>query len=558
MASRFASGFAEGFTQTSLSVLPYFLQRKSDRERLELEKKALTLREKMAKSQDELLQLQIKQATEKLGAGADLASLLQQGPSQGAMVPGQEARIEAGVVPEREPVSPEQRGAFRQRLIGGISRLDPIAAAKLALEPEPQDAMAIVRQLFGGQGIGLEGPGPEAGSGGRPVPGMPPGGAGMPSGGVTIQPPGPEVGAVGRAVPGPPGPTMTLEPSVSFDKQGQMSVSVKGQRVQLQFRDFDLESPPGSGQMVKFGQWINPVSGQASNPFQMGAAAPGEARRKAAAAASGLGTVAGSPLHTFATEQLLLIDQIPDASTKQQLLEQLQQTVAKSRQPPAVGSPAVEGTAPAGPLDIGAARRQGEVVTQTKIEQEARAREKAQREAGKLSEQDRLAFQVQTNILAQTAFMRRTFSRQEIEQFVGLLNRPKQEAELALRGMFGKGGSERFATFKAAGERLRATAFGEGGKQLTPFEASVVFGYTPTGREAGGAVEFMAKLDGLERFTKLARAVRLKLAKEPAEAITEERFDALLQEEMRKAGLSAIPPGSAPGELQIKSIKPIK
>jgi len=151
------------------------------------------------------------------------------------------------------------------------------------------------------------------------------------------------------------------------------------------------------------------------------------------------------------------------------------------------------------------------------------------RELEPLSSTDLQAIQVHTQNLANLTYINNTFTDKELEQFVGLLNRPTEQAKLIVRGISGKKGSERYADFKAANERLRASAFGEGGKQLTPFEASVVFGFTPTGREAGGATEYRAKARNLERFAKGARKLRLDLSRQGKGTIDLEKYDQELQ-----------------------------
>jgi len=155
----------------------------------------------------------------------------------------------------------------------------------------------------------------------------------------------------------------------------------------------------------------------------------------------------------------------------------------------------------------------------------ARQREQIQ----PLSATDQQAIQVHTQNLANVSYILKEFSDEEVEKFVGLLNRPKEEAKLIARGVTGRGGSERYAQFKAFNERVRGAAFGEGGKQLTPFEAGVVFGFTPTGREAGGSVEYKAKARNLIVFSRAARDLRLKLAREGKGTIDTDKYDSELQ-----------------------------
>ena len=146
------------------------------------------------------------------------------------------------------------------------------------------------------------------------------------------------------------------------------------------------------------------------------------------------------------------------------------------------------------------------------------------------------------NILASVTQFE-TFSAAEIKRFTGLLQSPYQRGKLAVKGTLGLSGPEeqRFADFKALMGRLKGTAFGEGGKQLTPFEAGVVFQYTPIGNEAGGATEVLAKVKYLRAFTKIARDTRIQMARTGRAAFDSDEFDAILQRNLDKAGLR--PPG---------------
>lgn len=72
----------------------------------------------------------------------------------------------------------------------------------------------------------------------------------------------------------------------------------------------------------------------------------------------------------------------------------------------------------------------------------------------------------------------------------------------------------RFAKFMIKLNRAKGAAFGEGGKQLTPFEAGVVFGYVPTGTELSPSV-FEEKLnDAVLRGTQIYNAL-IKTSRTP-------------------------------------------
>lgn len=156
-----------------------------------------------------------------------------------------------------------------------------------------------------------------------------------------------------------------------------------------------------------------------------------------------------------------------------------------------------------------------------------------------LDDQDKQALAAHNNILASIRQVR-DFTPAEIKSYAGLLNRPQQEVKLALQGMApGMFGSpdERFLQFKALMGRLQGTAFGEAGKQLTGIEQSVVNQYTPTGREAGGAPEILAKINNLESFTRLARATRLRMATQAKGNIDPDDLDREIEKAADRAGL---------------------
>ncbi len=172
------------------------------------------------------------------------------------------------------------------------------------------------------------------------------------------------------------------------------------------------------------------------------------------------------------------------------------------------------------------------------------------------TDQEQLAMQSHNQTLAALQQMKQ-FTPEEMNRYVGLLQRPGQEALMTLRGLPVVGGAfgqqdQRFADFKALMGKLQGTAFGEGGKQLTPFEASVVFSYTPTGKEPGGATEIQAKLRALESFTKMARNTRAELARTGRSAIMDpDALDAMLQRNMQGAGVAAPQTApSAPNQIQ--------
>jgi len=106
------------------------------------------------------------------------------------------------------------------------------------------------------------------------------------------------------------------------------------------------------------------------------------------------------------------------------------------------------------------------------------------------------------------------FSDDERAKFVGILRNPIQRVLQFTKQ------DPRFAEFQALVTQAQALAFGEGGKQLTPLEAAVVWGFVPTGTEMSVA-DFAAKIEA-----NLARAdyltdLNTKLAITPRKLIDE-------------------------------------
>lgn len=98
------------------------------------------------------------------------------------------------------------------------------------------------------------------------------------------------------------------------------------------------------------------------------------------------------------------------------------------------------------------------------------------------------------NTLRSLDQMRREFSDDDLLRYAGIWNRGENYiAQVA-------GVDQKFQRFLVLNEHLRSTAFQYGGKQLTPFEASVVFGFTPHGREIFKE-QYLEKMNLLEERT---------------------------------------------------------
>lgn len=94
------------------------------------------------------------------------------------------------------------------------------------------------------------------------------------------------------------------------------------------------------------------------------------------------------------------------------------------------------------------------------------------------------------------------FTPQERAQYVGFLSFPANRLSQIAKE------DPKFARFQTLINEAKGQAFGEGGKQLTQFEASVVFGYVPTGRELSTA-DFEAKLSEANSRADFLRSRRL-------------------------------------------------
>src|SRR3990167_1780464 len=159
-------------------------------------------------------------------------------------------------------------------------------------------------------------------------------------------------------------------------------------------------------------------------------------------------------------------------------------------------------------------------------------------EPRKLGEQEKTALKTYDAILA-TVNELNEFKAPEIAQYVGLMNRPVQEAKRWIPGL----ASDRYEHFRSIVMRLKSSAFGEGGKQLTPFEYGVVSGFTPTGDEP--SIEaFLQKVGGLRRFTTIRRNLVAYYSRQGIDAsqVPETQWDQAM-----KLGLGSVPTGPTAG-----------
>jgi len=569
----FGTSFAQGF-QNMTNLL-------HNKQLMKQRQQELNLRNK-------LLDMQLEQYRQKLQSGQTLRELLgRQEPGPAEMTPRTEAGPAfdlgenpeaAGIMPPLRPgpMRPREptRSELAQALIGGVEPLDianfleagektttaepgraiigpggtirgfvphaPGTSPQEILESTITNMPRLLRSIGGGPSISM----PEAAPRATTVP--------MPQ--VEGEP-----GAAVRQVEPPAG---AARPAVEFQgftlDPGTGKLNLKFGQNELEVKDSNVETTPGSGIFVHRRDMIDKRTGGTVGSQIMGRATTGEGVQRVESIVRSWGLNPLTPLGQAAVGDVFHALAYQGAEEQNIAMERVRESVL------GLQARGAGGTGPRGASGSVLEAARGERAARVKAE--TRAREEGQRTAGKMSDQDRIAFQTQSTILANIQYIEDTFTDKEIRGFVGLLNRPLQEAQMTARSISGKTGSERFAEFKAANERMRASAFGEGGKQLTTFEASVVFGYTPTGRETGGATEYLAKMRNLKAVTTMARVLRLELARTGAEDIDPAELDKRLREGMKKAGL-ARPPKSAPvqiegapikGPLEIRSITPVR
>lgn len=169
----------------------------------------------------------------------------------------------------------------------------------------------------------------------------------------------------------------------------------------------------------------------------------------------------------------------------------------------------------------------------------------------RIGEEDKKALRAYDGILASLNELE-GFSDEEVGRYAGFLSRTGRDVKQFAGSIPGLEGlaDPRYAKFRALTGRLAGTAFAEGGKQLTPFEAAVVFSYTPTGKEAGGPVEFRAKRDQLKLYTTIRRQLTAHYAERGIDPTTipDEIWDQQVKQGLGLSASGLTPPeGGAPG-----------
>lgn len=142
----------------------------------------------------------------------------------------------------------------------------------------------------------------------------------------------------------------------------------------------------------------------------------------------------------------------------------------------------------------------------------APAIEQARNLARPMGEAPQTQMRLYENTLRSLDQMRREYTDDELARYAGIWNRGENYiAQVA-------GTDQKFMRFLVLNEHLRSTAFQYGGKQLTPFEAAVVFGFTPHGREIFKE-QYLEKMDLLEERTHFELGRTKYLATTPKGAV---------------------------------------
>lgn len=140
-----------------------------------------------------------------------------------------------------------------------------------------------------------------------------------------------------------------------------------------------------------------------------------------------------------------------------------------------------------------------------------------------------------------------TFKKEELEQYGGRLQNPKERAKMAAGDVLRSLGvnmpqDERFAQFQALMGQFQKGLFVEAGKQLTGIEWTIQQLATP--KPSDSPTEMMAKIRYLEAFTRISEKAMLTLSKVGKGYVEPGMLDAMIRDEMKKAGIG-IPDGHA-------------
>ena len=391
----------------------------------------------------------------------------------------------------------------RNKLMGALAGVDPEKAAMLALSPEqmaPEEMLRAQGRVLQELGILAPPGGATGGVGGGG--GLPPGvGGPMPSGGAG----------------GGPGAGMQFVPNITMGKNP--SIQLHPNKYEAKDSEIMVD-----GQPTRIRDLIDPTTGRSSRQT-IGTPVPHEQMQllmSTVAAHTGLNPTSPAGMQALGELRGLSIYTGPEQNIA---FERWKQKWA----------PGGGGQAAGGGSVIDAA---------TQLEgQRAGTTTRARTMAEPPTQEQEAGIRGLQNVHAAISEVKK-FTPAEVSSFIKYNNVP----ELAQRAgnVVGLRLPERYYEWKAAVSRLQATAFDVGGKQLTGFEGQVVFGYTPTGNEGGGSKQFFAKLDQLERFTRLAQETRSNLMRSSRGTLDPATLEARMRAAFEKAGFSTSPPGFRP------------
>lgn len=313
-------------------LFPAIARNKRLQEEHELNKEIATLKSK-------LVNAQLEEGERKLRAQLAMGALINRRETQDVEMPAAgQMFADAGDGSDVAPVGPVTRTVAKppslRELATALIQYDPKAGTdliekdetikqknrELDLRAEHQKAMMpLLQRMMGGGGGGA----------GAAVSGMAAPGGGAPEPTMT----GPGEATLGAVATGPPGgspggPQLTFKPTLNLDKDGNMSVSIAGERTQFQLQHQDVTLPDGRTQKVEI--VYDPTSGRVVNRYPLGQPASPEFMRKAEEVVKGLGVERGSPLFARMVTEVLASAGLPPED-QAQTLRSMQGIAARAR-----------------------------------------------------------------------------------------------------------------------------------------------------------------------------------------------------------------------------------
>jgi hypothetical protein len=134
-----------------------------------------------------------------------------------------------------------------------------------------------------------------------------------------------------------------------------------------------------------------------------------------------------------------------------------------------------------------------------------------------LEQGDREAIAAMEDNLRIVRRLKTEFTKEELKEYVGILNNPMSRAAQAFRDPESPQ-AKKFAQFRTLSDEVKGFAFAQGGKALTGTEKEITFGYLPIGNEINMA-NYIANLDRAEKRTADIIERRIQLATTPRSRI---------------------------------------